>query len=445
MKKILALALAVLMVLSLCACGASVDTASLDEIQAHLDAIEASLQSIVGAQEAAPAEEAADEAAEPAEELKTDVLPIGLMIHTSDWFASVDAPNYYEFHAMVDYINEDLGGWQIGDTLYTIEAVDQDGQSSGDQLRVCAQSLVDQGVNFVVETNDFWVLACEDIFEEAGVLHASAYVTYTPGYMTEDNPMAFTASNGSAGDYATGFQVLKEVYPDVDSVIFVNDDNGCNEDLFALMQQLGAEYGIEVKEDYIMYSGDTTDYSAYAQQIIDSGAACFMGNGSPDAYGYILKELRAKGSDCVCACLQGKPATTLMEYAGEDACTRAFTLGTSQRDTDMNTDIYNAIVAKDKELNGEEIAANFDGAAANTLWVMLQMMQKAGSIDPEVVAAEWEKGGEVETIYGTGTIGGEVTYGVANHALGSPRAVSVIDPEGEDGWYFYGWIDVTIA
>jgi len=435
MKRILALILAVVMVFCLTGCGASAE--KLDEIQASVDKLQATLDALTA--EEAPAEE-------PAAELKTGTLPIGLMIHTTGAFAGVDAPNYYEFHAMVDYINEDLGGWQIGDTLYTIEAVDQDGQTSPDQLRTCAQALVDAGVDFVVETNDFWVVACEDIFEDNGVLHASAYVTYSADYMNPDMPMAFTASNGSVGDYATGFQILKEVYPDVESVMFVNDDNGVNENLFALLKDLGAEYGITVLDDYIKYSMDTTDYSAFAQQIIDSGADCFIGNGTPEAYGAILKEVRAKGSDVVCACLQGKPATTLMEFAGADACSRAFTLGTSQREADKerNTDIYNAIVAKDREINGEEIALNFDGAAANTLWVMLQMMQKAGSIDPAEVAAAWEAAETVDSIYGEATTGGEVTYGIANHAIAHPRAVSVIDPEAEEGWYFWGWIDVEI-
>ena len=50
----------------------------------------------------------------------------------------------------------------------------------------------------------------------------------------------------------------------------------------------------------------------------------------------------------------------------------------------------------------------------------------------------------METIYGTGTIGGTETYGVANHAVGSPRAVSIIDPGAEGGWYFADWIETTI-
>ena len=144
----------------------------------------------------------------------------------------------------------------------------------------------------------------------------------------------------------------------------------------------------------------------------------------------------------VCACAQGKTAPTLMEYAGADACYNAFTLGPSTREADkeQNTDILNALVAKVAEKYGAENAATFDGAAANCLYIMLQLMQKCGSVDPAVVAAEWEKGGQVETIYGTGTIGGEETYGVANHAVGSPRSVSIIDPEAEEGWYFAEWI-----
>ena len=96
------------------------------------------------------------------------------------------------------------------------------------------------------------------------------------------------------------------------------------------------------------------------------------------------------------------------------------------------------------KMYGPEIAATFDGAAANCLYILLQMMQRSNSVDPKVVAAEWAKGGTVDTIYGEGVIGGEVTYGVANHAVGSPRSVSVIDPSAEDGWYFGGWVDTTI-
>ena len=400
-------------------------------------------------QSAAPSDSAAPSASLPAGEggeAKTSTLKIGLLVHQTGWFAGVDTPNYNEFHAMIDYVNNDLGGWTVGDTTYTLEPVAVDGQSDDAAVSSAALSLVDAGVDFVVETNDFWVASCADIFEEEGIMHTSAYCVLAPGYMSPEHTMAFTGSNGSAGDYRTAFAALAEYYPEVKTVVMCENDNGNIDITYPMIQAYAAEYGIEVI-DKLIFPGDTTDFSTVAMQLVESGADCFYGSGAPDAYGAILKAVRALGSDMVCACVQGKPASTLMEYAGADAASNAFTLGASIRegDREKNTDILNALVDKVAELYGEENAATFDGAAANCLYIMLQLMQKCGSVDPAVVAAEWEKGGEVETIYGTGVIGGEQTYGVANHAVGSPRAVSIVDPEAEEGWYFAGWLDTQIS
>ncbi len=426
-KKFLSLALTLALLFSLAACGGSGGGGSQSPAPSE-------------SQSAPPSDSGA-----PAEPTKTGTLNIGLLVHQSGWFAGVDTPNYNEFTAMVDYVNNDLGGWTVGDTTYTIDATYADGQSDYPALRTAAMSLVDAGVDFVVETNDFWVNSCADVFEDEGIMHVSAYCVLAPDYITEQNKMAFTGSNGSAGDYATTFAALKEYYPDVKTVIMCENDNGNIDTTFPLIQSYGTQYGLDVIGK-VIFPGDTTDYTPYAQQLVESGADCFYGSGAPDAYGALLKAVRALGSDMVCACVQGKPAATLMEYAGSDSSSNAFTLGPSTRaaDKEKNTDILNALVDKITQMYGAETAATFDGAAANCLYVILQLMQKCGSVEPADVAAAWEAGGQVETIYGTGTIGGEETYGVANHAIGSPRSVSIIDPTAEDGWYFAGWMDTVI-
>lgn len=426
LKKLSALALSLSLLFSLAACTGGGDTNSNP-----------------------PANDSTPPASQPAqsggETAKTDTLKVGLLVHQSGWFAGVDTPNFYEFNAMVDYINEELGGWTVGDTTYTLEAVCVDGKSDPDALRAGAMALVDAGVDFVVETNDFWVASCADVFEEEGIMHASAYCVLAPGYITPDHPLTFTGSNGSAGDYKTAFAALAEYYPDVKTVVMCENDNGNIDITYPMIQAYGAEYGIDVI-DKVIFPGDTTDFSSIALQVVNSGADCFFGSGAPDAYGALLKAVRALGSDMVCACVQGKPAATLMEYASAEASSNAFTLGASTRPSDAqyNTDIFNALVAKVAEKNGEENAANFDGAAANCLYIMLQYMQKANSVDPVQVAAVWAAGGEVETIYGTGTVGGAETYGVANHAVGSPRSVSIIDPTVEGGWYFAEWMETLV-
>jgi ABC-type branched-subunit amino acid transport system substrate-binding protein len=408
LARLLAVVLVFSMLLALTACGGS-KTDNEDSGKAPVSE--------------APEKEAPDqEVQEPNGEPKRDTLKIGALLHQTGWFATVDMTNYYEFNAMIDYINNELGGWQIGDTIYTLEAVHADGQSDPEALRTAALSLVDAGVKFVVETNDFWVISCEDIFEDYGVMHASAYCTLVPEYMGSQNPLAFTGSNGTVGDYGTAFAVISEYYPEVKSVVMVENDNGLADQAMEVLKSYGEMYGIEVLDQNIIYPGDTTDFSSVALQIMESGADCFLGNGTPSAYGAILKEVRANGSDVVCACIQGKPATMLMEYAGPDASYNAFTLGLSTRESDrsMNTDVLNGVVDKVRELYGQETASNFDGAACNTLYIMLQAMQKAGSTDPYEVVKAWESMETVETIYGTGVAGGEKTYGIANHAFGSP-------------------------
>ena len=253
-KRILALLMAAAMMFALAACGNQSNDTS-DPPSDNSQAVEP------------------DDSATPGgdtEPTKTGTLKIGLLVHQTGWFAGVDTPNYNEFHAMIDYINDDLGGWTVGDTTYTLEPVAVDGQSDDTAVTSAALSLVDAGVDFVVETNDFWVASCADIFEEEGIMHTSAYCVLAPGYITPEHTMAFTGSNGTGGDYATAFAALNKYYPDVKSVILANDDNGLKEEMLGLMQKYAEPYGIEVK-GMVIYPGTTTDYTPYAQQLVLPG------------------------------------------------------------------------------------------------------------------------------------------------------------------------------
>ena len=230
-KKVTALALVLSLLLALSACGGG-----------------------NGQTSTPPADSDAPSASQPAEEggsTNTETLKIGLLVHQTGWFAGVDTPNFYEFNAMVDYINNELGGWTVGDTTYQLEAVCADGQSDYPTLRTAAISLVDAGVDFVVETNDFWVNSVADVFEEEGIMHVSAYCVLAPDYITENNAMAFTGSNGSAGDYKTAFAALAEYFPEVKTVVMCENDNGNIDVTYPLIQSYAAEYGIEVVDKII--------------------------------------------------------------------------------------------------------------------------------------------------------------------------------------------------
>ena len=162
-KKLLALLLAAAMVLGLAACGSGSGSSSGGGSTTS---------------DNAPAASTADSAAAPAADQNTtasgdNVLKIGALLNTTGWFASIDYNNQIEMQTLCDYINEQ-GGLDVGGTKYQLELVVEDGGSDAEGIRSAAQRLVDAGVKYVMETNDFWVEGAIDIFENAGVMNVMA-------------------------------------------------------------------------------------------------------------------------------------------------------------------------------------------------------------------------------------------------------------------------------
>jgi branched-chain amino acid transport system substrate-binding protein len=62
----------------------------------------------------------------------------------------------------------------------------------------------------------------------------------------------------------------------------------------------------------------------------------------------------------------------------------------------------------------------------DSLWCLVQAIEKAQSLDPTEVAASWEKMGSIETAYGTGHMGGLKTFGI-NHLVIRPIPVSRLE------------------
>lgn len=415
MKKLLALLLALVFVFALAACGGDAGEEN-KETDENTDT------------------------SENETEMKTDVLTIGIVAHESGWFADYDLNNIYETQALAAIINEE-GGITIGDTTYTIELEIEDGQTDYDAVRSACIALADnEDIDYVIETNDFWVTTGEDVFEEAGIMHISCYTTGDTTYMSEEMVNAFAGTNGAYGDFLIAFEILTKLYTDVETVVYVNDDNGVTDEMLAMITSYGEQYGITVLQDNITYEGAATDMTATALQVIESGADAFIGNGTLTNMGAILKEVRAQGSDMVCAAVSGQNASNLLEICGEDAAYNAFTLGGSFEEED-NTEIRWKVYSYILEEYGEDVAMAFDGHMASTLWTLLDIMQECGSIEVEDVEAAWESGTTFDTLNGEGIVGGSESYGVDNHAIATPTPYTYL----EDGEVIFGgWITVEI-
>lgn len=402
-KKLFAMLLAASMVFSMAACGSGSSSA-------------ASSAGSTGAP-AAPASNAAS-----AENTTTssgdNVLKIGALINTTGWFASIDYNNQIEMETLCKYYN-DQGGIDIGGTKYQLELVVEDGGSDAEGIRSAAQRLVDQGIQYVIETNDFWVEGAIDIFENAGVMNIMAQNNMNHNVMNADIKYSYSFSDACTSQYSTALDVIKDQYPEVKSVVYCCDDNGVNKEQAALIEDACKRVGLEYNDAFIVYDGETTDFSSIALKVINSGADAFIGNGTPDNIAGLLKEVRSAGSDMLCAAVITLSPGALIAGSGLNDLSGAFTFGSDIATPEHNTDTFNELYKLFVDTYGQDNAAAWNGACMDNLYNLLQLMQGAGSTHVEAVRSYFDSIDSIETLFGTGVKCGEETFGVA-HLIAHP-------------------------
>ena len=402
-KKLFAMLLAASMVFSMAACGSGSSSAASSAGSADAPAAPAS--------NAASAENTTTSSGD-------NVLKIGALINTTGWFASIDYNNQIEMETLCKYYN-DQGGIDIGGTKYQLELVVEDGGSDAEGIRSAAQRLVDQGIQYVIETNDFWVEGAIDIFENAGVMNIMAQNNMNHNVMNADTKYSYSFSDACTSQFSTALDVIKDQYPEVKSVVYCCDDNGVNKEQAALVEEACKRVGLEYNDAFIVYDGETTDFSSIALKVVNSGADAFIGNGTPDNIAGLLKEVRSAGSDMVCAAVITLSPGALIAGSGLNDLSGAFTFGSDIATPEHNTDTFNELYKLFVDTYGQDNAAAWNGACMDNLYNLLQLMQGAGSTDVEAVRSYFDSIDSIETLFGTGVKCGEKTFGVA-HLIAHP-------------------------
>lgn len=432
MKKFLALLMSMALVVSLAACSSGSSDDSEDEDTSE-EETEEETEEEETEEEDTEEESEEEEDSDSADTSDNEVLKIGALVNQTGWFATYDYNNALEMEALADYYN-DQGGIVIGDTTYTIEVVVEDGQSDTEGIRSAAQLLADdEDIHYVIETNDFWVESALDIFEEAGIMNIMSQNNANYDAISEDWEYSYNFFNSCPAQFYAALVFISEYYPDATSVVYCCDDNGCNDEQAALVEQYCEELGFEYIDDPIVFDAESTDLSSVALQLMNTGADVFIGNGDVTNTGSIAKELRNNGSDMIVASIVGSNASMLIEASGLDDLSNAFTMGSDLDNEENNTDIFNEVYNYFVEEYGEDTASSWCGASIENMYVLLQLMQGAGSVEVEDVREYYDSITEVETLFGTGTICGDETFG-NNHIVAHPNSISIC----EDGEVVYG-------
>lgn len=357
---------------------------------------------------------------------------IGVLSCLTDWFAPHDIIEWQECQMAAEMLN-DRGGIVVDGQQYDIEVITEDCKSSLDGVTAAARKLIyEKDVDFLVGPGAFFPSAVGQLCAEAGVLDAISYCTNMPGQLSPDTPYTFLGYSGALEYAAACISYLHKNYPEVKTAALVIPDDGSLEYLTPPLTKLLADVGVEVVGS-VGYANDTLDFNPIAAKLAAFDADCvFEQNGLVQHAGNLLKGLRELGYDKLFVCSIATSAADVMVVAGPDASTNFYCLGSAIGDPGTPAQMTE-LQQRLTDLYGTE--RSFFLQMANCVWEIPQVVEKAQSFDPAVVKDTWENMDSIETLFGTGHMGGLETYGI-NHVVAHPMPIEVLT-DGEIS--FGGW------
>jgi branched-chain amino acid transport system substrate-binding protein len=327
----------------------------------------------------------------------------------------------------------DEGGVTVQGKRYNIQLVIQDGKSTLDGNTAAANKLVlDDKVQLVIGPGGFFNVATTPVFEAAKVLHVLTNTACQPGEIGSETPYAFVCNEPMAM-YNGAIKALLQLYPDVKSIaLAVGEDSATPYQLPALESMI-SRAGLTLVGDPVKFSPALEDFNPIAAKLhsnADEVDAYLLAMATPPNLAAITKGLRSLGDERPVAYPGFAPATVSM--VGVEGANNIVNSGSFGYKAPGNSEVLDKIF----ELGGDT-ERQFLGLAPNGLYMLIQAIKAADSIEPDAVKVAWESMDSVQTIYGEGFPTGEQLYGLKNHAWVYPTCVTHI----MDGSFEYvGWV-----
>jgi ABC-type branched-subunit amino acid transport system substrate-binding protein len=351
----------------------------------------------------------------------------------------------------VDKYN-DAGGLKIGNDTYKINLIVEDDAMSVDQASTAATKLTQQdGATFVVgPLVDAFKPAIYPIVNQAGALYAdvdtcngSAKLNYSPNTdVSPDKPLYIRAhwANDEMMPYLLDY--LQANYPSVKKVAACAVTEGVSPALFDALGTQLASRGLERVGDLQQIAPDASDYNPPVTNLLSANpdAICVLLS-TPTTWGFVTKAARQLGFKGPVFCLTHLDVDFANTIAGGG-----------------NTDMFGAGVcladlsALSQEMQDAHASYASHGYAAqdeiadvylvgyNGMWVLLQAIEKAQSVDPQAVYDAYSKlttPGDLNTLWG---VAGDPTSGYAyvggiqstgvNVVLNEPYWIDAIGADG---------------
>jgi len=378
---------------------------------------------------------------------ENETLKVGVLCCATGWFSAYDANNWAEIQIAADQINNE-GGIQIGDKAYNVELILADGQSDNDGFVTAAYDLVDNQVDYVIETNDFWCVGANEILKDAGIVTLSGYPDFAPGFWTDAsgnvNEYLVSCCNGAANDVIALLDQCKQNYPDVKTVMFVPNDDGTQAVRYEYVKGVAEEMGFTVLDDYVAYDSANPDMTAISQKVIAADPDAIIGQGVISTICMLHSAIMDVDPDMVTLASAGVSGDVCKAIIGDESkCNNFMSTGPSPMDPSVNTERMNAIVAAVQEQYDAETAASFAGNFVNALYEMKYVLEQTGTTDKQAFLDYWTTAETIPTLYtDAAVLGGKETFNLdANRMVCNPTPITILKDGNVE---FLGWFQYSI-
>jgi branched-chain amino acid transport system substrate-binding protein len=328
----------------------------------------------------------------------------------------------------------DAGGLKVGGDRYHINLIVEDDAMSLDQATTAATKLIQQdGATFIIgPLIDAFKNMMYPITSEAGVMlasvdtcNASSVITYEGNTdVSPDKPLYIRAhwANDEVTPYLLDY--LKENYPNAKKVAVCGVTESCTVGLYNWLEGTLADKGLQRVGDLEQIAPDCSDFVPPATRLLSADPdAIFVVASTPTTWGFVTKAARELGFTGPVFCATHLDVNFVDTIAG-GGNTDIFGVGITLTDmeplSDEMKDARAAYLAKGYAAADE--IADIYLVGYNGLWVLLQTIEKAKSVDPATVQATYESltdKGDLKTLWGDAYVGGLETAGV-NRILCEP-------------------------
>jgi branched-chain amino acid transport system substrate-binding protein len=358
----------------------------------------------------------------------TKVLKIGSSMALSGPLGTIGLAWTRGFNICCDVFN-DKGGLTIGKEKYQVQMINEDGKGNAEGCAAATAKLIDQdGVKFVIGSiTDPEGQAIYKVTAPAKALHIVSWLN-TPGGPVDVSPQRPLKVRNTIHNYMVHpilYDYLVKNYPNVKTVVYAELNIGI-EHVVANRKAVAEKHGLKplATEFYPFESFDF--YPLYTKLLSHHPDAIDIGSSTPDHASMHVKVARQMGFKGPIFHDSPPDPAIILNAAGAEACEDVFGCGVDIRSSGVTAEMRKVEKGWKAKYSEDFISDAFP--AFDVTWVLFQAMEKAQSVDPEVVLKTLEKmtkPGSLQTVYGPAYMGGLKTYGV-NRVLVRPVPISRI-------------------